>query len=475
MTPKQLFFPLSVASALALALTVPASTARGQLRPELVSPGETGRVTHVDRSCPTFSWGAHEAPARYQLLVYEIGEQAVLDESAELVLEQRLPGTATSWTPPADRCLRDSTEYAWAVGAFDSSGRATWSSARLFSVRPTEKSAEVLRALELLREVEREMELGEGEAGDDRLSVPEKGGAAARLDGLQRANSALTTPAETALRANANAATGVTAGVHGTSISTTDGSAGVLGQSTAATGATAGVLGEVSSSGGVAGLFDNLAGGKIISGLNNGVEVLSIDGAGNLVATGSVSANALTGNAAAAFAASDQACSAGQVATGIDSNGDLVCATATASVTVSSMTAEGTVDACHDSTVTMGGYETIGASASPTAEELKLDVTVTETATVLIQFDITVRPNSGGGWAAFRLNVGGVPDTRSTQSQDSIGDESHVHLHRIATLSPGTTTITAEWGKGNGQVCNNAGDTANVYMRRLSALILEHG
>jgi hypothetical protein len=51
--------------------------------------------------------------------------------------------------------------------------------------------------------------------------------------------------------------------------------------------ASAGVLGVVASRAGVAGVFNNLAHGQILSGRSNGAQVFSVDGGGNIMASGS--------------------------------------------------------------------------------------------------------------------------------------------------------------------------------------------
>jgi hypothetical protein len=78
---------------------------------------------------------------------------------------------------------------------------------------------------------------------------------------------------------NASSSTGATVGVKGNSTSTAG--TGVRGTNTATTGATTGVSGYVASAGGIAGAFNNAAGGKILSGQDNGVEKFSVDGSGN--------------------------------------------------------------------------------------------------------------------------------------------------------------------------------------------------
>lgn len=118
----------------------------------------------------------------------------------------------------------------------------------------------------------------------------------------------------TGVHGDATTATGATRGVWGTTVST--GGVGVYGQSAAATGFTTGVSGTVASTSGVAvyGLAgatsgatigvqakvsspagtaivaDNTAGGKIFSGRVNfpGVEKFSVDGSGNVSATGTL-------------------------------------------------------------------------------------------------------------------------------------------------------------------------------------------
>ena len=81
----------------------------------------------------------------------------------------------------------------------------------------------------------------------------------------------------------ATAMTGPTYGLKGYSSST--GGTGVRGLSTALTGATTGISSSVASPAGTAAAFNNTAGGKIISGQNNGVERFSVDGSGTLRAS----------------------------------------------------------------------------------------------------------------------------------------------------------------------------------------------
>src|SRR5579864_2548725 len=65
---------------------------------------------------------------------------------------------------------------------------------------------------------------------------------------------------------------------------------------TNATGASIGVLAETASPNGIAGVFNNQTGGKILSLRNNGVEAASVDSNGNLSANGQVQASNFVGS-----------------------------------------------------------------------------------------------------------------------------------------------------------------------------------
>jgi hypothetical protein len=72
--------------------------------------------------------------------------------------------------------------------------------------------------------------------------------------------------------------------VWGRSVSTSG--IGLRGTATATTGSTVGISASVASPAGTAGVFNNAAGGKILTGQNNGVEKFSVDGSGNVNALG---------------------------------------------------------------------------------------------------------------------------------------------------------------------------------------------
>jgi trimeric autotransporter adhesin len=84
------------------------------------------------------------------------------------------------------------------------------------------------------------------------------------------------------------ASTGAAVGVRGLSSSTSG--IGVLGAATPNSGAVVGVEGEVFSANGIAGVFNNTAGGEILSGQNNGQELFSV------AASGTVTVNSSSGD-----------------------------------------------------------------------------------------------------------------------------------------------------------------------------------
>ncbi len=97
-----------------------------------------------------------------------------------------------------------------------------------------------------------------------------------------------------AIFGNATATTGSTYGIKGSSASTTG--VGVKGQNTSTTGHTIGVQASVASADGTVAVFNNTAGGKLISGQNNEVEKFAVDGNGNVTAAGFTGSGTLTAN-----------------------------------------------------------------------------------------------------------------------------------------------------------------------------------
>jgi hypothetical protein len=98
----------------------------------------------------------------------------------------------------------------------------------------------------------------------------------------------------------AGAVSGETYGLYGEAESTSG--TGVMGYALSTTGTTVGVTGETASAAGVAGLFDNLAGGKILIGQTNGTERFRVDGSGNVVAGGTLGGTQLISTVASGTA-----------------------------------------------------------------------------------------------------------------------------------------------------------------------------
>jgi len=127
-----------------------------------VSPGAFGRATPTS-PCPTFSWASPGRPGfGLEIAVFTVAPDGAI--SGEPTLRQPVAPGASSWTPPADRCLQTGT-YAWTIRAVDPAGELTWSEFRLFTVAVPDTGADLERAVE--RVLERwlaEGRLGEGAA-----------------------------------------------------------------------------------------------------------------------------------------------------------------------------------------------------------------------------------------------------------------------------------------------------------------------
>lgn len=116
--------------------------------PLAVSPGDPDEFVLVEARCPTFSWAAVDGAEGYELVVYQVLEDAA---QSEPVLVQNLPGAVTSWTPPLNRCLERNGRYAWSVRAAGPEGLGEWSAAAIFQVAAGLLEAELQQALEVVR------------------------------------------------------------------------------------------------------------------------------------------------------------------------------------------------------------------------------------------------------------------------------------------------------------------------------------
>jgi hypothetical protein len=112
----------------------------------------------ISQSCPTFSWEGAGGAAWLDLAVYQLDE---VDSDAEPglgsarlrpLIERRLPGGATGWTPALDLCLERGGKYAWSVRAGGPDGVGEWASPSLFELAPSPTREDVEEALRVLRE-----------------------------------------------------------------------------------------------------------------------------------------------------------------------------------------------------------------------------------------------------------------------------------------------------------------------------------
>jgi hypothetical protein len=125
----------------------------------------------------------------------------------------------------------------------------------------------------------------------------------------------------TAMSGWERATSGATIGLVGSAAST--GGIGLKGRAYATSGATTGILATVSSPAGTGLVINNIAGGKLFSGQNNGVETISMTAAGGMTTAGAIEAAggfvATTSGPAALYGVSNGF--DGTAVTGIDNNG----------------------------------------------------------------------------------------------------------------------------------------------------------
>jgi len=125
-----------------------ASSALADRSPIAVSPGDTAKLARIGDTCPTFSWGEVEGARSYELVVYRLGEEG---EEATPVLNQRISGSALSWTPSLGACLERGGRYAWSVRAVGKKAALEWSSPSLFEVASGPSEVEFEEAVRVVR------------------------------------------------------------------------------------------------------------------------------------------------------------------------------------------------------------------------------------------------------------------------------------------------------------------------------------
>ncbi len=258
-------------------------------RPVTVSPGSVATVEAASALCPTFSWGGVDEAQSYEIMVYALaGSQ--LEAAApggRPALSATLPGSASSWTPAADRCLAAGTAYVWfvrAVGPGNAAGE--WSEGGMF--RTPIAIADVDLRREVLQMVERYLAApGRGGSPNSWSGSALAGGQLGGRRGLAAATSprpetrassdpdygllAIIDSSEESSSAVAGfneATTGEVAGVAGFSASeqgygvygensNASGGVGVRGSDGASSGITAGVVGTTQNAEGYGGFFWN--------------------------------------------------------------------------------------------------------------------------------------------------------------------------------------------------------------------------
>ena len=141
-------------------------------RPLAVSPG-SGAGSVISGACPTFSWGSVAGADGYDVVAYRVpAGPSGSDASPEALRELwrvRLPGAATTWTPPLGRCFAYGGSYAWAVRADTGSRAGAWSEPNLFTVEQAPSPEEVRGLMARLRSY---LDRTEGEGREESTGRP---------------------------------------------------------------------------------------------------------------------------------------------------------------------------------------------------------------------------------------------------------------------------------------------------------------
>lgn len=117
--------------------------------PLAVSPGRGADLTLIEQRCPTFSWSHVPGAKGYELVVYQLSEDA---EASAQVLAETVDGLAQSWTPSLDRCLDRGERFAWSVRAKLSGEPQEWSEPKFFKVAAAPSLDELESALRTVTE-----------------------------------------------------------------------------------------------------------------------------------------------------------------------------------------------------------------------------------------------------------------------------------------------------------------------------------
>lgn len=292
---------------LAAIVLCPAANAAGMAvdRPVTVSPGEVTTIGAAPALCPTFSWAGVDKARSYEIVVYEMAaaEEMTAARGREPALSVAVPGSASSWTPAADRCLAAATEYVWFVRALGKRNAVgEWSEGGMFRTPP----AQVTRDLrdEVLRIVERYLAVAPPAAAPGSTGLPAVSRPTAPGGRLPESSSEARPPwkltarspdgsEEVALRSAGEVVSAPSIGLYGWTNNNWDDSTGVAGYA-AVTGRGFGVAGYTTSGEGAAVLGQNEASshGTGVFGQNlasdHGVGVMGYDAASSDLSGGVV-------------------------------------------------------------------------------------------------------------------------------------------------------------------------------------------
>ncbi len=262
-------------------------------RPVTVSPGGLATVEMAPTACPTFSWGAVDRARSYEIVVYALSAAEGPAESVagrNPALNVTVTGSASSWTPAADRCLAGGSSFVWFVRAHRAGDAVSeWSEGGMFrtpAVAGTTCSRE-----ELLKIVERLLAGPTGARPSVRQdiarppvieSIPSAGRFGSSLSRRVAAPPSAPETGQQAFMAEQSHIGGTpTYAVFGISHGSYQSSAGVVGYTTATSGEVAGV----------AGFNDSVQGHGVFalnSGTTGGVGLMARDEAGSGITSGVV-------------------------------------------------------------------------------------------------------------------------------------------------------------------------------------------